>query len=166
MPIFIMFFSLCLSRSRTDDKNTIRLVRPDTEQLVYWATDIPKQSCCGSSSPGSCAGTSSATTECSHHSKFRTSRTRRTSRSASTARRLLVIDRFLATTTARLARPMISCLSRQYSGLYLSPTLPTLLPASNIPDRCTIGGLLHNYRNPPPTDYFHIFPTIRSILRP
>ena len=49
--------------------------------------------------------------------------------------------------------PLISCLSRQYSGLYLSPTLPTLLPASDISDRCTIGGLLHDYRNPPPTDY-------------
>ena len=65
-----------------------------------------------------------------------------------------------------LPNPMISCLSRQYSGLYLSPTLPTLLPASDIPDRCTIGGLLYDYRNPPPTDYFRIFPTIRSILRP
>ena len=62
--------------------------------------------------------------------------------------------------------PLISCLSRQYSGLYLSSTLPTLLPASDIPDRCTIGGLPHDYRNPPPTDYFRIFPTIRSILRP
>ena len=61
---------------------------------------------------------------------------------------------------------VISCLSWQYSGLYLSPTLPTLLPASDIPDRCTIGGLLHDYRNPPPTDYFRIFPTIRSIFDP
>ena len=62
--------------------------------------------------------------------------------------------------------PVISCLSWQYSGLYLSPTLPTLLPASDIPDQCTIRGLLHNYRNPPPTNYFHIFPTIHSILQP
>ena len=61
---------------------------------------------------------------------------------------------------------LISCLSRQYSGLDLSPTLPTLLPASDIPNQCTIGGLLHDYRNPPPTDYFCIFPTIRSILQP
>ena len=61
---------------------------------------------------------------------------------------------------------LISCLSRQYLGLYLSPTLPTLLPASNIPDQCNIGCLLHKYRNPPPTDYFRIFPTIRSILQP
>ena len=61
---------------------------------------------------------------------------------------------------------LISCLSRQYSGLYLSPTLPTLLPASDIPNRCTIGCLLHRYRNPPPTDYFCIFPTIHSILQP
>ena len=37
---------------------------------------------------------------------------------------------------------VISCLSQQYSSLYLSPTLPTLLPASNIPNRCTIGCLL------------------------
>ena len=65
-----------------------------------------------------------------------------------------------------LSRALISCLSRQYLGLYLSPTLPTLLPASDIPNRCTIGGLLHNYHNPPPTDYFRIFPTIRSILWP
>ena len=56
-----------------------------TEQLVYWATNILKQSCCGSSSSRSCTGTSSTTTECSHHSKFRTSQTRSTSRSASTA---------------------------------------------------------------------------------
>ena len=62
-------------------------------------------------------------------------------------------------------RTVISCLSRQYSGLYLSPTLPTLLPASDIPDRCTIGCLLHDYRNPP-TNYFRIFPTIHSILQP
>ena len=55
-----------------------------------------------------------------------------------------------------LLQPMISCLSQQYLGLYLSPTLPTLLPASDIPDRCTIRGLLHKYRNLPPTNYFHI----------
>ena len=61
------------SRSRTNDKNTIQLVQPDTELFDYWATDILKQSCCGSPSPGSCAGTSSAATEHSHHSKFRTS---------------------------------------------------------------------------------------------
>ena len=61
---------------------------------------------------------------------------------------------------------LISCLSWQYSGLHLSPTLPTLLPAPDIPDRCTIRGLLHDYCNPPPTDYFRIFPTICSILRP
>ena len=61
---------------------------------------------------------------------------------------------------------VISCLSWQYSGLYLSPTLPTLLPASDIPDWCTIRGLLHNYHNPPPTNYFCIFPTIHSILQP
>ena len=67
--------------------------------------------------------------------------------------------------SSRPTSPLISCLSRQYLGLYLSPTSPTLLPASDIPDRCTIGGLLHDYRNPP-TDYFRIFPTIRSILRP
>ena len=68
--------------------------------------------------------------------------------------------------TIHTLNPLISCLSRQYSGLYLSPTLPTLLPASDIPDQCTIGGLLHNYSNPPPADYFHIFPPIHSILRP
>ena len=95
-------FPLCFTRSQTNDKNAIQLVQPDTEQLVYWATDIPKQSCCGSSSPGSCAGTSSAATERSHHSKFRTSRTWSMSRSASTARRPRVIAKFLATTTARL----------------------------------------------------------------
>ena len=85
MLIFVMLIPLMLSCSRTDDKNTIRLVQLVTEQLIYWATDILKQSCCGSSSPGSCAGTSSAATEHSHHSKFRTSQTRSTSRSASTA---------------------------------------------------------------------------------
>ena len=31
-----------------------------------------------------------------------------------------------------------------------------MLPASDIPDWCTIGHLLHEYRNLPPTDYFHI----------
>ena len=99
------FYTFMPSRSRMNDKNTIRLVRPDTEQLNYWATDIPKQSCCGPSSPGSCAGTSSATTERSHHSTFWTSQTRSTSRSASIARILLVIDRFLASTAARSPRP-------------------------------------------------------------
>ena len=85
LPIFsslclplLCFLSLCLSCSRTDDKNTIQLVLLVTKQLVYWTTDIPKQSCCGSSSTQSCAGTSSTATECSHHSKFRTSRTRST----------------------------------------------------------------------------------------
>ena len=78
-------YALMLSRSRTDNKNTIQLVLPDTERLDYWATVILKQSCCGPSSPGSCAGTSSATTECSHHSKFRTSWTWSTSRSVSIA---------------------------------------------------------------------------------
>ena len=60
---------------------------------------------------------------------------------------------------------VISCLFRQYSGLYLSPTLPTLLPASDISDKCNIRRLPHKYHNPP-TDYFHIFPTIRSIPQP
>ena len=103
MSIFIYVHPFMPSHSQTDDKNTIRLALPDTKQLVYWATDIPKQSCCGSPSPGSCAGTSSAATERSHHSKFQTSWTRSTSRSASTTQRLLVIDRFLATTAARSA---------------------------------------------------------------
>ena len=101
----VMFIPLCSSRSQTNDKNTIRLVLLVTEQLVYWATDIPKQSCCGSPSPGSCAGTSSAATERSHHSQFWTSRTQNTSRSASIARMLRVIDRFLATTAARSPQP-------------------------------------------------------------
>ena len=82
---FAMFLSLCLSHSRTDNKNTIQLVQLVTEQLVYWVTDIPKQSCCGSSSTRSCTGTSSAATKHSHHSKFWTSQTRSMSRSASTA---------------------------------------------------------------------------------
>ena len=81
--------SLCSSfyafHTHEQTTRTHSLVRLDTEQLVYWATDIPKQSSCGSSSPGSCAGTSSAATECSHHSKFQTSRTQSMSRSASTA---------------------------------------------------------------------------------
>ena len=99
---------LCLHAHEQDDKNTIRLVQPDTEQLDYWTTDIPKQSCCGPSSLGSCTGTSSAATERSHHSKFRTSRTQSTSRSASIARILLVIDRFLTSTAARLPRPTVA----------------------------------------------------------
>ena len=103
--ILTMFIPLCLSCSRTNDKNTIRLVLPDTEGLNYWAIDILKQSCGGFSSPGSCAGTFSAATECSHHSKFQTSRTRSMSRSVSITQTLLVIDRFLATTAARLPRP-------------------------------------------------------------
>ena len=83
MLVLDMFLLSMLSHSRTDDKNTFQLVLLDAEQLVYWATDIPKQSCCGSSPPRSCAGTSSAATERSHHSKFRTSRTRSMSRSVS-----------------------------------------------------------------------------------
>ena len=109
--------SLCLSRSRTNDKNTIQLVLPDTEQLDYWTTDIPKQSCCGPSSLGSCAGTSSATTKRSHHSKFWTSRTQSMIRSASIARILLVIDRFLATTAARSPRPTAAIRRAAFSDL-------------------------------------------------
>ena len=84
MFILVMIFPFMPSHSQTDDKDTTRLVQPGTEQLVYWATNILKQSCCGSSSPGSCAGTSSAATERSHHSKFRTSQKQSMSRSAST----------------------------------------------------------------------------------
>ena len=100
-PGYVYPLMLHLLTNRRQEHNSIGLLV--TEQLVYWATDIPKQSCCGSSSPGSCAGTSSAATERSHHSKFRTSRTWSMSRSASTTRRLLVINRFLTTTAARSA---------------------------------------------------------------
>ena len=79
-----VLFSLC-PHTHDRQQEHIRLVLLVTEQLIYWATDIPKQSCCGSSSTRSCAGTSSAATERSHHSKFRTSRTRSMSRSVSTA---------------------------------------------------------------------------------
>ena len=125
MLTFVMFVFLCLSRLRTGGKNTIRLVLPDTEQLVYWTTNIPKQSCCGSSSPGSCTGTSSAATKCSHHSKFRTSWTRSMSRSASIARMLLVIDRFLATTTARSPQPTATIRWAASSDLARDALLPT-----------------------------------------
>ena len=84
MFILAIFLFFMLSHSRTDDKNTIQLVQPVTKQPIYWATNIPKQSCCGSSSTQSCAGTSSATTKHSHHSKFQTSQTQSTSRSVST----------------------------------------------------------------------------------
>ena len=98
-PCYVFpFYAFTLTNRRQEHIQLVQLV---TEQLVYWATNILKQSCCGSSSPGSCAGTSSAATECSHHSKFWTSRTQSTSRSASTTRRLRVIERFLATTAAR-----------------------------------------------------------------
>ena len=108
-----------------DNKSTIQLVVLVTKQLVYWATDILKQSCCGSSSPGSCAGTSSTATECSHHSKFWTSQTRSTSRSASTAQRLLVINRFLATTAARSARLTASMRRTASSDLARDVLFPT-----------------------------------------
>ena len=55
-PTFPSYVYLCYvsssmpSRSQTDDKNKIQLVLPVTEQLVYCAINIPKQSCCGSSS--------------------------------------------------------------------------------------------------------------------
>ena len=96
---FSFFMSFTLMNKQQEHNSIVQLV---TEQLVYWATNIPKQSCCGSSSPGSCAGTSSTATKHSHHSKFQTSRTQSMSRSVSTTRRLLVIERFLATTAARL----------------------------------------------------------------
>ena len=82
--IFLLCFFSSYFHAHDRRQEHIRLVLV-TEQLVYWTTDIPKQSCCGSSSPRSCAGTSSATTEHSHHSKFWTSQTRSMSRSASTA---------------------------------------------------------------------------------
>ena len=114
LPTFLPYTCLCyvyplmLFMLTTNDKEPDLIEQLVTEQLIYWATDIPKQSGCGSSSPRSCAGTSSATTEHSHHSKFRTSRTRSTSRSASTARRPQVIARFLATTAARSPQPTAS----------------------------------------------------------
>ena len=100
MLILVMFFLYAFTLMNKWQEH-IRLVLLVTKQPVYWATNIPKQSCCSSSSPGSCAGTSSATTECFHHSKFRTSWTWSMSRSVSTTWRLLVIDRFLTTTAAR-----------------------------------------------------------------
>ena len=84
MFIFIIFppYAFTLTNRRQEHDLIVQLV---TKQLVYWTTNILKQSCCGSPSPGSCTGTSSATTEHSHHSKFQTSRIQSTSRSASTA---------------------------------------------------------------------------------
>ena len=118
----LSFYAFMLTNRRQEH---IRLVLPDTEQLVYWATDIPKQSCCGSSSPGSCAGTSSAATECSHHSKFWTSQTRSTSRSVSTTRRPQVIERFLATTAARSPRPTAFMRQTVSSDLTRDASFPT-----------------------------------------
>ena len=66
------------------------------------------------------------------------------------------VEVFMDTVVNKDQLPLISCLSWQYSGLYLSPILPTLLFASDIPDQCTIGRLLHKYHNLPPTNYFHI----------
>ena len=96
---------LCLSpyvftlMNRRQEHNSIGTTSHQTTHLLGYQHS--ETSCCGSSSPESCAGTSSAATERSHHSKFRTSQTWSTSRSASTTRRLLVIERFLATTAAR-----------------------------------------------------------------
>ena len=88
-----------LSCSWTDDKTTIQLVTTNHWNLIYLAMDIPKQSC--SPTTWSCAGTSLAALTCSHNSKFRTSRTRSMSRSASTTQRPRLIIRFLISTTTR-----------------------------------------------------------------
>ena len=46
MSIILMFLSLMPhSHSQTDDKNTIQLVQPVTDNLIYFTTDILKQSC-------------------------------------------------------------------------------------------------------------------------
>ena len=127
MSIFDMFFPLIFSFYAYEQTTRTRFdwYYWSPNKRVYWATDILKQSCCGSSSTRSCAGTSSATTECSHHSKFRTSRTWSMSRSASTARRPLVIERFLATTAARLPRPTASIRRTASSDLARDTLFPT-----------------------------------------
>ena len=103
MLILLCFVSLCFHAHEQTTRTRFDWYNWSPNKLIYWVTDILKQSCCGPSSSGSCAGTSSAATEHSHHSKFRTSWTWSTSRSASTAQRLWVIKRFLATTAARSA---------------------------------------------------------------
>ena len=88
------------SCSWTDDKNTIWLVLLVIDNLIYLATNIPKQSC-SSSLTRSCAGTLLAALSCSHSSKFQTSQTWSVSRSASTTRRPQLITRFLISTAVR-----------------------------------------------------------------
>ena len=70
-PLFLLMFTFSFyvfifyvsSHSQTDDKNTIQLVQLVTD-MIYLATDIPKQSCF-SSLTQSCTGTLSATLVCS-----------------------------------------------------------------------------------------------------
>ena len=75
-PFFFMSISLCFSFyalfTLMNKWQHFQLYNWSLDNLIYWVTDIPKQSCCGSS-PGSCAGTSSTATERSHHSKLWTS---------------------------------------------------------------------------------------------
>ena len=100
MLIFFMFLFLCLIHAHKQMTRTHPLVQLVTDNLIYLATDILKQS--HSSSPTqSCAGTLSATLACSHNSKFQTSRTQSMSRSASTTQSPLLIARFLVSTAAR-----------------------------------------------------------------
>ena len=129
-PFLTMLLSsmlLCLHAHKQMTRTQFDWYDRTPNKLDYWATDIPKQSCWGSSpSPGSCAGTSSAATERSHHSKFRTSRTRSTSRSASIAWILLVIDRFLASTAARSPQPTATIQRAVSSDLARDVLFPTL----------------------------------------
>ena len=102
-----VYLSYALFTLTNRQQEHIWLVLLVTDNSIYLATNIPKQSC--SSAPTwSCTGTSSAALACSHSSKFQTSWTQSTSRSASTAWSPLLITRFLVSTTVRSPWPTAS----------------------------------------------------------
>ena len=61
LSCYVFLFMPFTLMNRQQEHNLIGLLV--TNYLIYWATDIPKQSYCGSSSTQSCAGASSTTTE-------------------------------------------------------------------------------------------------------
>ena len=116
MSIFLMFFFpfsfyalSTLTNRRQEHDSSVSLV---TDNLIYWAADILKQSC-SPSLTWSYTGTLSAALICSHSSKFWTSWTQSMSRSASITQSPLLIVRATLPPSMLFADRVLLC--RGYS---------------------------------------------------
>ena len=128
--VYLSYVSPC---SWQNDKDTIQLVMVQDYLLPtlavgpphdHLATESLKQSI-SNSTTRSCASTPLVIYSTSHQSKFRTSQTRSTSRSASTMWRPWLIARFLRSTTARSPQPWASIQRTAFSDLLRDKSLLT-----------------------------------------